>query len=295
MGVYLEKTDDVSPIAPVLLKLAGISEFEAYRFCDDFEDEPKIYSVYKIVASEGEFVLKKSEDEESFEAEKKHYSLLFGLPVPEFIGAEDGFIMTRFVSGEDLKNATDEGVLAAAKSLAAIMNAYPMGRFYDPDRFEIYLKRLERRAGCLKNEPELARAFKLFFDRQKDIPLTLSNADLLPINVLYDGERAVIIDWEFGGFMPYDLDIIRFAAHGCEHGETPFFMTEAQKKLFIDAVYERLEVRPERDRYDEDLKLAEFNELIEILEYYFNDPAAERGSIFKYYYPKALTLAGELA
>ena len=34
-----------------------------------------------------------------------------------------------------------------------------------------------------------------------------------------------------------------------------------------------------------------FNELVEILEYYLNDPTAERGSVFDLYYPMARKLA----
>lgn len=291
MGVYLEKLEDTKELAPTVKKLAGASDFEAYRFCDDFEGEPKLYTVFKIVTDNGVFVLKKGEDEEYHEAEKKHYALLSGLPAPEYLGESDGYILTRFVSGDDLKTATDDGILAAAKSLAEIMNAYPMGRDYDGERYQRYLRRLEKRAGCLGEEPELARAFKLFFERQKEIPLTLSNSDLLPINVLYDGKRATIIDWEFGGFMPYDLDIVRFVAHGCTNGATPFYMTDEQKRLFTDTVYALLTVKPDRERYESDLVLAEFNEYIEILEYYLGDKTVPREGTFEHYYPRALALA----
>ena len=291
MGVYLEKNDDKTELAGPLLKIAGVSLFDAYRFCDDFEGEPKLYSVWKIVTDGGVFVLKKPEDDESYSAEIEHYRLLKGLPAPEFLGAADGYVLTRFAEGEDLKTASDGGVTAAARSLAAIMNAYPPGRDFPRERYDVYIKRLRRRASSLKDEPELAAAFRVFLDRQLEIPLTLSNSDLLPINVLFDGERAVIIDWEFGGFMPYSLDVIRFTAHGCEDGSTPFYMTEAHKKLFHDTVYGLLETRPDRARYDRDLLLGELNECVEMLEWYFNDPTAERDGVFRYYYERARALA----
>lgn len=283
MGVYLEKVKEPLDIPDAFKSIVG--DFEAYRFYDDFEGEPKEYSVYKLVSDRGAFVLKKSEDEEYHNAEVKHYGLLAGLPVPDFFGAADGYVLTGFVEGEDLKNATDEGVKAAAESLVLIMNAYPMGRDYETERYNTYLKRLEKRADRLEKEPELKKAFRIFQKRQESIPLTLSNSDLLPINVIFDGRKATVIDWEFGGFMPYTLDIVRFFAHA--HGSQPFKMTDAQKRFFVDAVYSGLDVKPEREVYDRDIMLGLFNEYIEILEWYFGDENVERGDTFREYYALA--------
>ena len=294
MGIYLEKLNNL-PELPDAIKLMIPSVAEAYRYCDDFEGEPKIYSTYKLITPEGILVLKQSEDEEDFAAESKHLALLKGLPAPKLIGAADGFILMEYVEGDDLKSASDEGVLAAAHSLAEVMNAFPMGRGYERERYEQYIRRLEKRAERIKSEPELSAAFTVFLEREREIPLTLSNGDLLPINVLFDGKKATIIDWGFGGFMPYALDIARFIAHGrVTGGASPFRMTDDQKKLFVDAVYNALEVKPERAVFDRDITLAVYNELIEILEYYFREPDAERGETFRDYYARAKELAGKV-
>ena len=296
MGVYLEKTNELPEIPGALKAVMGTDGMEAFRFMDDsVYDEGKGYNTYKLVSASGAFVLKKYGHPEDLNAEVKHYALLKGLPVPRLLGVSDGCILMNYVEGDDLKDPTDAAVCEAAKSLVAVMNAYPMGREYERDRYETYLRRLERRAECLKDEPELARAFALFFERQKEIPLTLSNGDLLPINVLYDGKRATIIDWEFGGFMPYALDIARFIAHSTPNGEvTSFRMSDAQKKLFSQLVYEGLSVKPAKAVYERDLLLARFNECVEILEYYLNDPEAVRDRVFDHYYPMAKMLANEI-
>lgn len=293
MGIKLEKVKEPPEIPEALKVVIGQGEYEILRFFDDcVYDEGKGYNTYKIVKDGKAFVLKKYGDAEDLEAEVKQYGLLHGLPVPELMGRSDDCILMNYVEGDDLKNATDDGILATAESLAKVMNAYPMGRGYEKERYERYLRRLERRAGCLKEEPKLAAAFSLFFDRQKEIPLTLSNGDLLPINVLYDGKRATIIDWEFGGFMPYALDIARFVAHGTPSGEvTSFRMSVCQKKLFIDSVYDRLAVKPAREVFERDVLLAMLNECVEILEYYLNDPTVERGMVYHHYYPMAISLA----
>ena len=293
MAIRLEKIKEPLDIPEALVSIVGSDGYEAFRFFDEcVYDEGKGYNTYKIVAGDKAYVLKKYGYPEDLEDEVKQYALLSGLPVPELLGVAEGCILMRFVEGDDLKNPSDDGVRALASSLCAVMNAYPMGSEYERARYEKYLRRLERRAECLKGEPELAAAFSVFYERQKDIPLTLSNGDLLPINVLYDGEKATLIDWEFGGFMPYALDIARFIAHATEDGSvTSFRMSREQKSMFLDLMYEGLEVKPGREIYDRDIRLALLNEYVEILEYYFKNPREERGAVYEMYYPKAVGLA----
>lgn len=293
MSIQLVKFENPLYIPSAFGNIMGTGEYDVFRFHDDcVYDADKSYNTYKITANGKSFVLKKYEYPEDYESEVRQYSLLHGLPVPNLLCAADGCILMDYVEGDDMKNATDDGVSAAAQSLAEVMNAYPMGRDYEMGRYDTYIKRLERRASCLKNEPEIERAFGVFLQRQRTIPLTLSNADLLPINVLFDGRRAVIIDWSFGGFMPYALDIARFFAHTTPNGEvTSFRMSDYQKKLFVELVYDGLEIKPDRKIFDRDILLAELNELVEILEYYFNDPHAERGNVFELYYHAAKRLA----
>lgn len=296
MTLILKKPDEAPAIPAAFLSVIGTDAPEILRYFDDsVYDKEKGYNTYKLTSPKGAFVLKKYAYPEDLEDELKQYSRLLGMPAPKLLGASEGMILMEHVPGDDLKLPTDDGIRAFAKSLTMIMNAYPMGRGYAGERYARYMKRLEKRAGCLENEPKLKAGFALFCERQKDIPLSLSNADLLPINVLYDGEKATVIDWEFGGFLPYALDIARFIAHSRENGEvTGFRMTEAQKRLFVDLVYGGLENKPSREAYDRDIRLALLNEYVEILEYYLGDPTAERGAVYNDYYPRANRLAESL-
>ena len=295
MGITLKKAEEGFELPAEFIAIVG-NDFEALRFFDDsVYDEEKGYNTYKIVSGSGAFVFKKYSYPEDRADEEKQYSRLSGLPVPKVLCWGEDCMLMEFAEGDDLKNASEDGVRAFVKSLAAVMNAWPMGRGYGEERYQRYLKRLEKRALCLKDEPELLRAFNIFFERQKEIPLTLSNGDLLPINVLYDGDKATIIDWEFGGFMPYALDIARFIAHCRPNGEvTSFAMTDELKELYLDLVYDAVDVKPAREIYDRDIGLALLNEYVEILEYYLNDPTAERGIVFEDYYPRAKALAREI-
>lgn len=296
MSIRLDILNEPLDIPRAFLDITGGSEAEISRFFDDcVYDEGKGYNTYMISSEKGAFVLKRYRYPEDFEAEVRQYERLRGLPVPKLLGASENCILMGFVPGDDLKQPSDDGIRAAARSLAKIINAYPMGRGYEQSRYDRYLKRLEKRAEYLKDEPELKKAFDIFFERQKRIPLTISNADLLPINVLYDGNKATLIDWEFGGFLPYSLDIARFITHCTENGEvTSFRMSGEQKKLFLDLVYEKLFVKPSRDVFDMDVLLARLNECVEILEYYLGDPTVERGAVFELYYPMAKKLAADI-
>ena len=110
-------------------------------------------------------------------------------------------------------------------------------------------------------------AYRLFLERQKSCPLTLSNGDFLQFNTINHDGRVYVIDWGFGGIMPYSLDIARFIAHGTEgRVPFPFYMTEVQKDLFVQQVYERLKCKPEYGQYLFDIKLAVLNEYVEFLE-----------------------------
>ena len=145
--------------------------------------------------------------------------------VPKFYGRwDDGadiWIMLESIEGNDLRDMTDELAKAAAKSIVQIQNAF--WNHPDRERFEVYLERISRRLACIKDEPEIGEAYGLFFERQKTCHRTLSNGDFLEFNVIDKNGQVFIIDWGFGGIMPYSLDLARFIAHATEDRATfPF-------------------------------------------------------------------------
>ncbi len=49
----------------------------------------------------------------------------------------------------------------------------------------------------------------------------------LQFNAVRHNNKVVIMDWGFGGIMPYSLDIARFIAHAIEDKATfPFYMND---------------------------------------------------------------------
>ena len=214
--------------------------------------------------------------------------------MPRALGFAENAMITEFIDGGDLREMTDESVIAAADAFAAILNAFPPGYGYDRTVAETEIAYREKRLDALKDEPLLFAAYRQFLDRAKQMPLSLGNGDLLPINCLFDGNRVCIIDWEYGGFMPYAFDLGRFLAHSGEDPAFPYRMTAAQKALFVDRIYSALHEKPDRAVFERDVRLAVFDELIMVLSFYYSDPAAARDEDFRVYAAHAAALAKEL-
>ena len=295
MSAFLEKLDDVSALSETVGSILGPGEFSADRFCDDFADEHKRYDVFKIVHPRGVYVLKHFDRPDRCAAEQAIYALFRAdLPVPRLIGFSGDSMVTEFIEGNDLKEMTDGSVSRAAASVAEIMNAFPPGSGYDRTVAEKEIAYRAKRLACLEGEPLLHRAYTLFLDRMKEMPLTLANGDLVPINCIDDGKRVYLIDWEYGGFMPYALDVGRFLAHSGEHAVYPYRMNDTQKTLFCDRIYEALHEKPDRSVFNRDVRLAVLDEWIMVLQFYFRDPSVPKDETFFVYSENAKALAKEL-
>ena len=137
------------------------------------------------------------------------------------------------------------------------------------------------------NEPIIGEAYSIFLKHQLTCPRTLSNGDFLEFNVVNHDNRVYIIDWGFGGIMPYSLDIARFIAHATVDRATfPFYMSDNQKELFVEKVFEKLIRKPDHSQYIYDIKLAILNEYVEFVE----ADEDEDG----WYYKHALQLSKEI-
>ena len=232
------------------------------------EDEVRYYDVYEIITPSGSKILKKTGKREVSNYEK--FLMNKHLPVSTYYGKweneDDIWILIENISGNDLRDMTDELALSAADSITEIQNAYWMNDAAD-DRFDVYWKRINKRYDYIKNEPVIGEAYSLFLKRQLTCPKTLSNGDFLEFNTINHNNRVYIIDWGFGGIMPYSLDLARFLAHATvDRAAFPFYMNEKQKKLFVERVYKNLNQKPEYSQYIYDIKLATLNEYVEFVE-----------------------------
>lgn len=270
LGTFEEKTDDAQ-ISRMCREILGTDTTGSiFRICERYGSNPeevRKYDVYRIETALGSRMLKKAAAHERTNYE----TLLAGkpLPVPRYFGScTDGdstWILLEYIAGTDLRDMTDSLAIEAANSLAAIQNGC-WGQ-EGTERYAAYLERIAKRYAFIKAEPLVGEAYRLFLNRQKNCPLTLSNADFLQLNAVNHQGRVYLIDWGFGGILPYSLDIARFIAHGTENRDTfPIYMNDRQKGLFVRQVYSQLTCKPDYPRYLLDIKLAVLNEYVEFVE-----------------------------
>lgn len=300
-GVYTEEIKDYKipfeMIVKEILQVESFSSFRVEQFCDDGEEgcEVNRYNVYKIYANGIATVLKKSDEREI----GVYQTFLQGkqFRVPKYYGNVrcDGtrWMLMEYLEGKDLRDFELKMAPACAESITQIMNTYWESRIED-GRFARYWERINKRAECLSEEPEISAAYEIFLQRQWDCPRTLSHGDFLQYNAQYQDGEVYLVDWAFAGIMPYSLDIGRLIAHGTEDKRTfPFYMNEEQKKCYVQEVYQRLEQKPEWERYLMDVKLAVLNECVEFMEMYLTRNY-EKDQVYEYYRMVALKLSKEI-
>lgn len=265
---YLETitSQDIYNIAKELCE-EEIKKIEqvCYRYGE--ETEIRKFDTFYLTTAEHQYVMKLVDDLELYNY--NNYLNNSGLPVPNLIHTFENakkWILIEKISGDDLSEMTDDLAEAAALSLSKIQNAY-WQRDEDADRFNKYWKRILQRAQYVAEDPLLRTAYQLFLDRQLTCPKTLSIGDCLQENLISQDGIVYLVDWGFGGIMPYSLDIARFIAHGSEERKPfPYYITAHQKELFIDSLYEKLNQKPDKDVFIRDIKLSVLNEYIEFME-----------------------------
>lgn len=118
---------------------------------------------------------------------------------------------------------------------------------------------------------------------------------MLPLNVLADNDRAVIIDWECAGILPYPCALVRFLAYS---GETPDYMyriSGEDREFAAQYYYEKLIMNKgiSHDEYIRTLRLFFLKEYIEWICYARENHDTAHPEYQKYY-EKCRTLAEEL-
>lgn len=293
---YIKYQNDV--LLDIISHITNVEIYDILQVCERYgedEEDVRYYDVFEVNTSDGKRILKKADERELFNYEQFLSKGNFDVPVyyGKYIDKECIWILLENIAGADLRDMNDELVMNVANSLSIIQNYFwqndvdEIAKNKVDNRFEVYWKRLLRRAAFVAEDPLLRKAYQLFLDRQLTCPRTLSNGDFLQFNILERNGKITIIDWGFGGVMPYSLDIARFIAHGTENRCTfPFYMTMSQKELFVNQVYKNLVNKPKYSEYLMDIKLAVFNEFIEFVE------ADEDEN--HWYYEHAVELAKEI-
>ncbi|MBO4562193.1 MAG: aminoglycoside phosphotransferase family protein [Clostridia bacterium] len=200
------------------------------------------YAAWLVERGGEKYVLKRAKGLEleayrCFFVPKKPYA-------PAFCGScelnGEPYFLMEYCEGGDLRRCDTERLLKALDALIAMQEEFWQREelYGSAVTIERALKAIEDRGSWLGSEL-LEAAYARFVEAYKQTPRTLCHEDLLPMNLLI-GERAVLIDWEYGGVLPYLSSFARLIAHCREEQDAYFYMTRADRELAISYYYENL-------------------------------------------------------
>lgn len=201
------------------------------------------YAVWLISDGDAKYVLKRAKAREI-----EVYSGFFRngiLGAPHFyesvIFEGDDYFLMECVDGKDLCRADRKSITKALDALISLQEAFWNNTSCADcgHSFEKSLKgRIDR--GNYLDDPILEGYYSRFLETYKRVPRTLCHDDLLPFNVLVGDDKACLIDWEYGGILPYPVSIARLIAHGEENEEALFYMSNEDKSFAIDYYFDHL-------------------------------------------------------
>ncbi len=276
----------------------------AFKACDSAvmqlkrAEDGEPYKVWKVKTGEKTYILKKSKEYEAevyktiLKGVTKYVPAVFG--IGDFDG--DTYILMEYVEGNDLRRCTRKALTAALDALTSLQNAFWDDKTHINDgyTFDMSVTGRENRRKYLLDSG-LETAYDKFLDIYAKTPRTLCHDDLLPFNVIVDGKSAVIIDWEYGGILPYPVSFARLIAHGEEIPNAFFYMTSSDKEFAIEYYYDKL-LKGKRISYEAWTDTLDYFLFYEYCEWVMvgNKYGATDGENFRKYLPLAKKQAKKL-
>lgn len=273
----------VSHIDPHISVLSG----EAFRS----EEDGTEYEVWKLITDAAPLVLKKVTPRE-----QETYEGFFsqGGPVPNVFGFHEDWMLMEYVTGHTLSRCCREDLILALDALIASQRKYwdqdaysRVGYGFDP----CYLNRVKR----IEYMEDLGDCYNAYLNAFRTVPRTLCNDDLLPFNIIISDNRAVFLDWELGGMLPYPSALARMIAYGEEAENALFYMKREDQIFAVEYYYDHLirEMGICYREYIRTMKLFFFKEYSEWI-YCANESGDFTGKYYQKYSVMARKLAKEL-
>lgn len=157
---------------------------------------------------------------------------------PEIVHAEPGILVMRFIEG---RTFTEADLRANIQRLSHLLRKchHEVGQHFagPPNFFSVFhvirdYVRTIRAAGSpfAIDVPRYLEAGRALEAAQIPMPIIFGHHDLLPGNVMDDGKRLWLIDWEYGGFGTAMFDLANMSSNG-DFGE-------AEDAALLDAYFE---------------------------------------------------------
>ena len=267
-------------------KISDISQF------NNIEDNSS-YDVWKFSIDNEFYVLKKAKGSEINIYKNLLAQLECGVPKLYNIvnyNNED-YILMEYINGTDLSNCTLSNLIKVIDSLIYIQDYYWNNTTHKQFgyTFEESLKSRTNRGKYL-NDTELEKYYNIFLNIYSNVPKTLCHDDLLPFNVIVNDDKAVIIDWEIAGILPYPVSLARLIAHSGEYDEF-FYMKNNDKEFIINYYYDNF-IKDKNINYNEYIKTLNYFILYEYCEWIMlkNKYNSTDNSRYNLYFNKAKSL-----
>ena len=201
------------------------------------EEDGAEYRVWKLETANGPVVLKKVSPQE-----QAVYEAFFpggGGPVPEAYGFQDGYMLMEYIPGQTLSRCTRQKLVCALDALMSMQKQFWNNAALGDVGYG-FSKSYPNRKKRLPYMEDLGACYEAYLEAFRTLPRTLCNDDMLPFNVLVSGDRAVILDWEFGGILPYPCALARLLAYGEAAEDAMFHMTREDQIFAVDYYYDNL-------------------------------------------------------
>lgn len=264
--------DERKELQPILSKLSVQNISGILRFVDT--NLEKIYDVYLIKMQDETRILKQVGE---YCADKEKYDTYFAgkdFSVPEvfeiFSEAEKHYVLMQVVEGVDARGCDRIQAANIGRELGKIQSFYLTdgGHTEAAERYwEFFEGFYEKLKGFF---PDIDDVWEGVKQRFFEVPQTLIHEDLLPINVLLEGDKPWFIDWEMAGIYPYFLDLARFA-YIYYDVVGAFYISAESAEAFIEAYYEEMKKNSdfdiEKEQFLYDVAISAFGQNITLLEY----------------------------
>ena len=218
-------------------------------------EEGGFYSVWKAGSDSGRtYLLKK----EKMPAEEEFYRQISGSTsaVAEYFGGTEyygkRYFLTEFFEGETLSRCHRPALARALNALTDLQEPYwqdcPLQDEGLPQQKQLFpkgttikdaIESIRNRRPYLQ-DPLLEKTLDLYIRLYEKTERTLCHDDLLPFNILASEDRAVLIDWEYYGLLPYPVSFARLIAHTRPETDWDFVMSEEDRAFAIDYYFEHL-------------------------------------------------------
>lgn len=274
-------------------------ETKILRFVDP--ELEKEYDAFLVETTGERSVLKKAEENE-VAANQRLASAGKDFAVPKlkqaFNHQGQDWLLTEYVTGSDLQVLNQNGAVAVGEALSRIHSS-----FYTTNELPVH-EGAKKLLNKLPNNSALATAYLNYLERLASIPQTFIHDDFLPINVVSDGVKTIIIDWGYGRMGSYMTDVARFYAFYSPSRETAgkgltFLDDGNYVEMFLESYYENLTAglakELTKEQFEQDLQLEVLHQyLLNISHLKTINPQTISSEWETFFYQKAIDQASRL-